>query len=128
MTLLPEHISVTRILIAAADRALCGALKLILRTRCTVELVGEASNRNEMRMYTAALKPDLVVLDWALPDLDGALDLASYRATYPGSHVVALSVHAEEAPAILAAGAEGFVHKGDAPELLIGVIQQLVHL
>jgi DNA-binding NarL/FixJ family response regulator len=117
----------TRVLIAAGDGALRSALSLVLRKRLPVTIVGEAVNRYELCTNTAALQPDLVILDWALPEFQGAGDLAVYHAKYPASHIVALSVCAEDGPSLLAAGADGFVHKGAAPDQLIGLLQLFTH-
>lgn len=117
----------TRILIAAGDCALRGALSLVLRRRLPVAIVGEAVNRHELCTHTAILQPDVVLLDWSLPEFQGAGDLARYHAQYPATYIVALSVRAEDGPNLLAAGADGFVHKGAAPEQLIGMLQQFAH-
>jgi DNA-binding NarL/FixJ family response regulator len=113
----------TRILIVASDAALCGALRLMLRTRCAVEVVGEAANLADLRAQTTTLSPSAILLDWESAEMGGSIGLAGYRAAFPAVQIVALGVHAEEAPAILAAGADHFVHKGSDPERLIDVIQ-----
>lgn len=116
----------TRILIAAADPALRCALNVALRTRLPVAIVGEAADRPSLRHALAALQPDLVLIDWALPEFQSLDDLAGWVQASPSASFVAVSVRAEDAPAVLGAGASGYVQKGDLPEELIAALSRYV--
>jgi DNA-binding NarL/FixJ family response regulator len=114
----------TRVLIAAADVALRNALKLILRQRLAMSVVGEAATRAELDARLAQLQPDLLLVDWALPEFHDSTKLVNYQALVPNVHIVALSVGCEEMAGILSAGAHACLASGASPEHLIGTLRQ----
>ena len=66
--------------------------------------------------------PDLVLLDWELPNLAVCQVLTALQRTCPHVLVIALSGRPEVRSAALAAGADGFVCKCDPPERLLSAI------
>ncbi len=66
--------------------------------------------------------PDLLLLDWELPGMNGRDLLLQVRALCPHVKVIALSVTPEAREEALAAGADGFVSKGDPPDCLLMAI------
>ncbi len=60
-----------------------------------IEVVGEASDGNEAVELVLRLKPDVVVLDYALPDQNGAFVARRIRATESAPRILMLSMHAE---------------------------------
>ena len=78
------------------------------------QVVGEAADGVEAVERTAALQPDVVVLDLAMPRLDGLTALAGIREAAPGARVVVLSGFddAMMADRALASGALCYVEKG----------------
>lgn len=115
--------TMTRVLIAAADYSLCHALKLLLRQRLPMAVVGEAATTAELNASLAQLQPDLLLIDWALPEFQDLARLAAYQAAAPQTCIVALSVGAEEIAAVLAAGAEACLARGASPEDVIGLLK-----
>ncbi len=113
----------TRVLIAAADCALRHALKLLLRQRLPMAVVGEAATAADLASHLAELQPDLLLVDWALPEFQARDMLAVYQAAAPQARIVALSVGEEEIPAVLAAGADACLARGASPEHVIGLLR-----
>lgn len=88
-------------------------------------LVQEAvSGRDALEVYDR-LRPDLVMLDLALPDMDGLDVLRGLRERYPDACVVVVSAVAAErgAPEALEAGAAGYLEKPFQPAQLIDAVR-----
>ena len=68
-------------------------LKLVLEFDAEFTVVGEAGNGEEAIRLTAELQPDLVVLDIAMPVMDGMDALQQLRAVSPASKVVMYSAY-----------------------------------
>jgi DNA-binding NarL/FixJ family response regulator len=89
---------------------------------------GEAGTAREAMESIAKLKPDLVLVDMALPDKDGLELIKDIQAIHPGLPVLAMSMQDESlyAPRVLRAGARGYVMKQEGPELLAGAIRTVL--
>jgi DNA-binding NarL/FixJ family response regulator len=113
----------TRVLIATADAVLRNALSLLLRQRLAVSIVGEPQSQVELHDGIASLQPDLLLVDWSLPEFRDPQKLALYRRMAPAVTIVALSVAVEEIAGVLAAGAHGCLAIGASPENLLAVLR-----
>ncbi len=91
------------------------------------EVVGEAVDGVDAVEQATLLQPDLVLLDVAMPRMDGLEALPLIRDAVPGVHVVVLSGFNEETMAenALAAGAEHYVVKGAPLGDLVELLQSL---
>jgi len=89
---------------------------------------GEAGTAREAMKAIAKLKPDLVLVDMALPDKDGLELIKDIQALHPGLPVLAMSMQDESlyAPRVLRAGGRGYVMKQEGPELLAGAIRTVL--
>lgn len=89
-------------------------LGLLLTLTGQVEVVGDAANGREAIQQVAALSPDVVLLDLAMPVLDGFEAAREIKTRWPGCRVVALSVHSYSAArqAAARAGVDDFIEKG----------------
>jgi len=89
---------------------------------------GEAGTAREAMEAIAKLKPDLVLVDMALPDKDGLELIKDIQAIHPGLPVLAMSMQDESlyAPRVLRAGGRGYVMKQEGPELLAGAIRTVL--
>jgi DNA-binding NarL/FixJ family response regulator len=116
--------TMTRVLIAAADCSLRNALKLLLRQRLPMAVVGEAATAAELGASLAQLQPDLLLVDWALPEFHDPTSLTVYQAAAPLARIVALSVGVEEIAEVLAAGADACLARGASPEAVIGLLKE----
>jgi CheY-like chemotaxis protein len=108
-----------RILIADDDHHVRAALRAFLSTMLQCEIVAETTNGAELLVQTARHHPDSVVLDLRMPELDGIRAIRILKSRWPEIRVVVLTLYGEQRTVALAAGADAFVAKGDAPEQLI---------
>ena len=78
-----------------------------------IEVVGEAANGPQAISQALALKPDVVVMDLAMPELDGIQATAQIRKQLPDTSVLILSMYSEEnyVRNAFAAGATGYLLK-----------------
>jgi len=104
-------------------------LKALLEATGRVEVVGEASSGEEAVARAQALEPDIILMDLAMPGMDGVQ--ATRRITELGleTRVLVLTIHDEDeflVPA-LNAGAAGFLTKTVADTDLMGAIEAVMH-
>jgi DNA-binding NarL/FixJ family response regulator len=101
-------------------RGLRGYLELLP----DIEIVGEAENGRLAIEAARALRPDVILMDLLMPELDGIAATAAIRAELPEVEVVALTSFVEEArvTAALEAGAAGFILKdADADDVAAAI-------
>lgn len=124
-----------RVLLADDQPEIRSALRLLLEQEPEFVVVGEAATADDLLAQTGAYDPDVVMLDWELPDKDDSRKpgaaarqqlIASLRALSPGLKVIALSGRLEARKAAFAAGADGFVSKGDPPEHLLSALREVM--
>ncbi len=101
------------------------ALICLLENEVDYELVSEASNADELLTWLTSACPDLLLLDWELSGMKGRDLLTNVRALCPHVKVIALSGRPEAHEEALAAGADGFVSKGDPPDCLLTAIHTI---
>lgn len=90
---------------------------------------GEAGTARDAMEAIAKLKPDLVLVDMALPDKDGLELIKDIQALHPGLPVLAMSMQDESlyAARVLRAGGRGYVMKQEAPERLAAAIRTVLN-
>lgn len=90
-----------------------------------LQVIGEAGNAGEALQAVQAGKPDVIVLDIALPGVSGIEVLRRILAHRPEARVLMFSMHQDGiyANRALQAGARGFVSKASAPELLVKAVR-----
>jgi DNA-binding NarL/FixJ family response regulator len=114
-----------RILIADDDHHARAGLRAFLSALVPCEIVGEATNGVELLVQAARHHPHVVVLDLRMPELDGIQATRMLKAGWPNIAVVALTLYREQREVALAAGADAFVTKGDAPIHLVQALQAI---
>jgi DNA-binding NarL/FixJ family response regulator len=79
-----------------------------------VEIVGEAANGQEAVQLAAALRPDVVLMDLAMPVLDGFAATRAIKSAQPSVRVVVLTVldYPAAGEKAMQAGADDFIEKG----------------
>jgi DNA-binding NarL/FixJ family response regulator len=89
------------------------------------EVCGEASTGREAVAAAASLKPDVVVMDISMPDMNGLEATREILKDNPGTEVLILSVHESDQIVhdVLAAGARGYILKQDAGTDLIAALE-----
>jgi two-component system response regulator NreC len=100
-------------------------LRSLLEGYPEVEVVGEAAGGQEAVTLAAQLRPDVVLMDITMPDMDGAEATRRIKKTIPEVDVLALTIHEDEAYffEMLNAGASGYVPKRASPEDLLAAIE-----
>lgn len=90
-----------------------------------IRVVGEAENGKETMRKVAQLRPDVVVIDIAMPLLNGLEATRQIKKDFPQVKVLILSVHADEEYIFqtLRAGASGYLLKNAAPNDLVSAIK-----
>lgn len=114
-----------RILIADDHPVLRRGLKALIEEEQDMEVIGEAGNGLEAVQLTERLRPDVVIMDISMPELDGLEATRRIRERSPSTYVLILTVHAHERYLfpVLKAGASGYVRKTAADEELIEAIR-----
>ena len=117
----------TRILIADDHDVVRSGVRAILEAQAGWEVVGEAENGKDAVDQALATRPDVVVLDYALPVMNGIEATRQIRARVPGAEVLIFTMHdtATLVREVLEAGAKGFLLKSDARKFLIAAVESL---
>jgi two-component system response regulator NreC len=114
-----------RVLLADDHKVVRDGLRLLVDGQRDMRLIGEAGNGREALRQARDLKPDVVVMDLSMPELNGLQATQRLKAERPEIKVVALTVH--EDPSYLLqlckAGAVGYVLKRSAGDDLIHAIR-----
>jgi two-component system, NarL family, response regulator NreC len=115
---------VIRILLADDHALVRQGFSMILDAQPDMQIVGQAGNGREAVELAGKLQPDVVVMDVAMPDLNGIEATRRLASSAPRTRVLALSMHKDSVYVreILRAGARGYLLKdsGDA-DLLAAV-------
>jgi DNA-binding NarL/FixJ family response regulator len=116
-----------RVLLADDHTIMRKGLRLLLERQPNITVVGEASDGRECVELAQAEKPDVVVMDLAMPNLNGIEAARQIVAQNPHIAVAVLSMHSDESYVIraLKAGARAYLLKDSAEADLIGAIQAL---
>jgi two-component system, NarL family, response regulator NreC len=114
-----------RILLADDHIVVRTGLRALLERQPNLEVVGESENGRETVELAASLGPDVVVMDVAMPVLNGIEATKTIVTQRPATAVVILSMHADESYVMraLKAGARGYLLKDSAAADLISAIQ-----
>jgi two-component system response regulator NreC len=114
-----------RILLADDHIVMRRGLRLLLERQPGFEVVGEASDGRETVEQAEATKPDVAVLDIAMPNLNGIEAAQRIHAVLPQTAIVILSMHSDEGYVLraLKAGAKGYLLKDSAEDDLIEAIK-----
>jgi len=116
-----------RIEIAEDQRLIRELLAGVLAREPGFEIVAEAATGREAIALAHSTQPDILVLDVALPDLDGMEVARTLRKAQPKLAILALSIHEEPyfVQQMLRAGADGYVVKSAAVAELVQAIRSV---
>ena len=114
-----------RVLVCDDHRVVADGLALVLGAQPDIEVVGVTGKVAEVCELAAVLRPDVVLMDYALPDGDGVAAAAAIKAARPDVKVVMLTsfVDVDVLVAAIDAGCSGFVTKHKAGEELIAAVR-----
>ncbi len=108
--------SAIRVFLADDHAVVRDGLRLILEAQGDIAVVGEAANGHQAVRLVQQLRPDVVVMDIAMPELNGIEATREIRQSCPATQAVILSMHstAEHIFRALEAGARGYLLKESA--------------
>src|SRR6476659_4822048 len=123
-----EHIML-RILLADDHDVVRRGLRDQLASHEGWEVCGEARDGREAVKLALALKPDVVVLDLSMPELNGLEATRQIRRESPRTEILIFTMHETEQliREVLSAGARGYVLKSDAGRHLTEAVEALSH-
>ncbi len=114
-----------RVLLADDHAMVRKGFRLILEAQPDMEIAGEAGNGREAVELAEKLHPDVVVMDVAMPELNGIEATRRLAASSPHTRVLALSMHKDSVYVreILRAGARGYLLKDSIDTDLISAVR-----
>ena len=113
-----------RVLLADDHEMMREGLKLLVNRQTDMECVGEADNGRAAVALAQELKPDVVVMDISMPDMNGLKATERLRTLCPEIKILTLTRHAADAylRKLLKTGASGYLLKKSAPgELVLAI-------
>jgi DNA-binding NarL/FixJ family response regulator len=118
-----------RILIADDHEIVRRGVHAMLDAQADLEVCGEAANGREAVAAAARLKPHLVVMDIAMPEMNGLEATRQILKENPTIEVLIMTMHESEELVrnVLGAGARGYVLKSDVTESLLAAVRALAH-
>src|ERR1017187_3011428 len=116
-----------RILLADDHAVVRQGFRLILSGQSDMEIVGEAGDGNQAVEQAEKLKPDVVVMDVAMPNLNGIEATRRLGEAVPHTRVLALSMHKDSVYVreILRAGAKGYLLKDSISSDLLAAVRAI---
>src|SRR5258706_15090668 len=114
-----------RVVLADDHTVVLEGLHLLLEKQPDIKVVGTGSNGLEVVRQVIRLRPDIVIMDIAMPELNGVEATRQIHETSPATHVVMLSMHStsEHIFQALRAGALGYVLKQSAGTELVEAVR-----
>jgi DNA-binding NarL/FixJ family response regulator len=116
-----------RVLLVDDHAVVRAGYRLLLQNEPDIEVVAEADTGELACRRYADLKPDVVVMDLALPGMGGLEAIKRMRMRDPAARILVFSMHEEPmfVERALAAGASGYVPKSSAPEVLVAALKRV---
>ncbi len=113
-----------RILVADDHGIVRQGLRSVLSRDPSFEIVGEAGNGREAVSLAQALRPNVIIMDIAMPEISGIEATAQVRQSNPETQIVILSMHSDETYLLRAldAGAKGYLLKDSAEGDLVRAV------
>jgi two-component system response regulator NreC len=118
----------TRVLIADDHAIVRAGLRALLLEEAAFELVGEAVGGYEAIELVEKTKPEVLILDLSMPDLDGISVTRKIKPQFPDLKILILTLHEDEAllKEAIKAGAAGYILKRAAEAELISAIRTIL--
>jgi two-component system, NarL family, response regulator NreC len=120
-----NHEARTRVFLADDHALVRAGFRALLEKQDDLEVVGEAATGRDTVQRVAELRPDVVVMDIAMPDMDGIEATRLISRQYADVHVLALTMLEDERYfcQVIQAGACGFIVKGVLPGELLSAVR-----
>ncbi len=116
-----------RVLLADDHIVVREGLRVLVETEGDIEVVGEAKTGREAVDMTLQLHPDVVVMDIAMPLLNGLQATRQILKTAPATRVLILSAHAdpEYVEQVVLLGGAGYLIKQTSADILVEAIREV---
>jgi DNA-binding NarL/FixJ family response regulator len=116
-----------RILLAEDHKVMREGLRMVIDRDANMEVVGEADNGLAAIRLAQQLRPDVIVMDVSMPELNGLKATAQLKTLMPEVKVLILTRHTDSSyvQEVLQAGASGYVLKQSASEELVRAIRRV---
>ncbi len=117
-----------RIVVADDHQIIIDGLKTLIAGMDGVDVVGEAANGREALRVVRETRPDIVIMDVAMPELNGIEATRQITSEFPGVKVIVLSMHAEKrfVSLMFKAGARAYLSKENAFKELSRAIKAVI--
>ncbi|MFG2961221.1 response regulator [Streptomyces sp. NPDC048291] len=116
-----------RVLLADDQALLRATFRILIDSVADMTVVAEAADGQEAVDLTSTHRPDVVIMDIRMPDVDGVTATAAIcaRPELSGTHILVLTTfeNDENVAKALRAGASGFLGKGVSPDVLLSSIR-----
>src|SRR3954462_8859994 len=120
---------VIRVMLVDDHAVVRAGLRAVLSPAKDISVIGEASNGREAVALVERFRPDVVIMDLSMPDMDGAAATKAILAKQLQTRVLVLTMHAEEEYLLplLEAGASGYLVKSAADNELVTAVRAIAH-
>lgn len=117
-----------KVLIADDHHVVRRGLLFFLKTQRDIEVIGEAKNGKEAVELVTELKPDVVLMDLSMPEMDGVMATKAIREMNESVKIIILTSYADQDHVIPAirAGASGYQLKDIEPDELVETIRDVL--
>jgi DNA-binding NarL/FixJ family response regulator len=114
----------TKIILADDHKIVREGLKNILNNEWGIEIIAEAENGRDAIQLVEEKKPDIIIMDIGMPELNGIESTKKISENSPNTKVIALSMHSDKqfVTGMLRAGASGYLLKDCAVDELVDAI------
>jgi two-component system, NarL family, response regulator NreC len=114
-----------KVLLADDHKMIRAGLRLVLEQQPDIAVAGEADDGRQAVTLAQDLKPDVVVMDVGMPNLNGIEASLQIKQALPQTAIVMLSMHSDEGYILraLRAGAAGYILKDSAEADLVGAVR-----
>ena len=116
-----------RVLLADDHAVVRAGYRVLLQNTTDIEVVAEADSGEKACRAFADLQPDVVVMDLSMPGMGGLQAMRRMVARDPHARILVFSMHEDTVfvEQALQAGAQGYITKSSAPEILVEAIREL---
>jgi DNA-binding NarL/FixJ family response regulator len=118
----------TRVVIAEDHAVVRQGLRILIHTDPDLQVTGEAADGPAAVELAEKMRPDIVIMDLAMPRMNGLEATRAILQKAPGSKVLVLSSYSDDdsVASLLGAGASGYITKHSASDDLLQAIRQII--